>query len=196
MGCLSHLIRLLSSWRIYADLSHTHSFVYGVSLPRVFFLHFCSLKTNISFKALLKAFSSLWTSIGLVRIKHSLCSVPSYKTWYILTVLIPLWYSHIKFYRIIISMKYPLSTRMWGTWREGLFFFCWRFLEGKYHILVIHIIIITIIIFLGLHLWHMEIPRLKVESELQLQAYASATAMPDPSLIWNLRCSSWQRWIL
>ena len=31
---------------------------------------------------------------------------------------------------------------------------------------------------LGLHLQHMEIPRLGVESELQWQAYA--TAMPDP----------------
>ena len=31
--------------------------------------------------------------------------------------------------------------------------------------------------FLGLHLWHMEVPRLGTESELQLQAYATATAM-------------------
>ena len=34
--------------------------------------------------------------------------------------------------------------------------------------------------FLGLHLWHMEVPRLGVESELQLPAYTTATAMPDP----------------
>jgi len=34
------------------------------------------------------------------------------------------------------------------------------------------------------HPWHMELPRLGVELELQLPAYAiaSATAMPDPSL--------------
>ena len=31
--------------------------------------------------------------------------------------------------------------------------------------------------------WHMEVPRLGVESELQLLAYATATAMPNPSLI-------------
>ena len=35
--------------------------------------------------------------------------------------------------------------------------------------------------FLGLHPWHMEVPRLGVESELQLPAYAAATAMPDLS---------------
>ena len=36
------------------------------------------------------------------------------------------------------------------------------------------------LIFLGLHLWHMEVPRLRVESELELPAYTTATAMPDP----------------
>ena len=44
--------------------------------------------------------------------------------------------------------------------------------------------------------WHMEVPRLGVQSELQLPAYATATAMQDPSLIWDLHHSSWQRWIL
>ena len=33
---------------------------------------------------------------------------------------------------------------------------------------------------LGPHLWHMEVPRLGVESELQLPAYTTATAMQDP----------------
>ena len=36
-------------------------------------------------------------------------------------------------------------------------------------------------VFLGLHLWYMEDPRLGAESELQLPAYTTATAMPDPS---------------
>ena len=35
-------------------------------------------------------------------------------------------------------------------------------------------------VFLGLHLWHMEVPRLGVQLELQLPAYTTATAMPDP----------------
>ena len=33
--------------------------------------------------------------------------------------------------------------------------------------------------FLALHPRHMEVPRLGVQSELQLPAYATATAMPD-----------------
>ena len=37
--------------------------------------------------------------------------------------------------------------------------------------------------FLWLHLQHMEVPRLGVESELQLQAYTTATATPDASCI-------------
>ena len=41
-------------------------------------------------------------------------------------------------------------------------------------------------VFLGLHLQHMEFPTLGVESELQLLAYSTATAMPDPSLICDL----------
>ena len=49
--------------------------------------------------------------------------------------------------------------------------------------------------FLGLQPWHMELPRLGVESELQLPAYATATATGDPSCICDLHHSSWQRWI-
>ena len=47
-----------------------------------------------------------------------------------------------------------------------------------------------------LHLQHMEVLRLGVESELQLLAYTTATAMPDPSRVCNLHHSSWQRQIL
>ena len=42
----------------------------------------------------------------------------------------------------------------------------------------------------------MEVPRLEVESELQLMAYAAATAMPDPSHVCDLQHSSRQRRIL
>ena len=48
----------------------------------------------------------------------------------------------------------------------------------------------------GLHPWHMEVPRLGVQSELQLLAYAIATATPAPSRICDLRCSLRQRQIL
>jgi len=43
---------------------------------------------------------------------------------------------------------------------------------------------------------HMEVPRLGVKSELQLQAYATGTAMPDPSRICDLHHSSQKRQIL
>ena len=38
-----------------------------------------------------------------------------------------------------------------------------------------------ILFFLGLHLQHMEVPRLGVKSELKLQAYTTVTAMQDMS---------------
>ena len=48
----------------------------------------------------------------------------------------------------------------------------------------------------GLHLQHMEVPRLGVELELQLPAYATATALSDPSRICDQYHSSQQRGIL
>ena len=51
-------------------------------------------------------------------------------------------------------------------------------------------------VFLGLHLQHMEIPRLEVKSELQLPAYATATAMQDLSQVCDLHHSSQQCQIL
>ena len=36
------------------------------------------------------------------------------------------------------------------------------------------------LVFLGLHAWHTEVPRLGVKSERQLLAYTTATAMSDP----------------
>ena len=51
-------------------------------------------------------------------------------------------------------------------------------------------------VFVGPHLWPMEVPRLGVELELQLLAYTTATAVPDPSSVCDLHCSLWQHWIL
>ena len=50
--------------------------------------------------------------------------------------------------------------------------------------------------FLGLHSGHMEVPRLGVESELQLPAYITAIATQDPSLVCDLYHSSQQHRIL
>ena len=49
--------------------------------------------------------------------------------------------------------------------------------------------------FLGPHLWHMEVPRLGVESELQLPGSAKAIAMCDSSRGCDLYHSSLQHWI-
>ena len=43
--------------------------------------------------------------------------------------------------------------------------------------------------FLRLHLWHTKVPKIEVESELQLQAYTTVTAMWDPSHICDLQHS-------
>ena len=49
---------------------------------------------------------------------------------------------------------------------------------------------------LGPHLWHMELSRLGDELELQLLAYATATATRDLSRVCDLRHSSQRRQIL
>jgi len=46
--------------------------------------------------------------------------------------------------------------------------------------------------FLGPHLQHTEVPRLGVQSELQLLTYTTVTAMPDPNRICDLHHNS--RW--
>ena len=48
------------------------------------------------------------------------------------------------------------------------------------------------LVFLQLHPWHMEVPRLGVLSELQLPAYTMATVTPDLSQVCDLHHSSWQ----
>ena len=48
--------------------------------------------------------------------------------------------------------------------------------------------------FLGPHLQCLEVPRVRVKSELPL--LGPATASPDPSCIYDLHLSLWQCWIL
>ena len=55
---------------------------------------------------------------------------------------------------------------------------------------------LLIFAFLGLHLWHMEAPRLEVDLELQLPAYATAIAAQDLSYVCKLYHSSQQHQIL
>ena len=49
--------------------------------------------------------------------------------------------------------------------------------------------------FSGPHPWHMEIPRLGIESELQLLVHTTATAMQDPSLVCGLHQLAATHWI-
>ena len=51
-------------------------------------------------------------------------------------------------------------------------------------------------LFLGLYLWHMEVPSLGLESKLQLLAYTTATATQDLSRVCRLHHSSRQPLIL
>ena len=55
---------------------------------------------------------------------------------------------------------------------------------------------IYILLFFRVHLHQTEVPRLGVESELQLLSYVTAMATPDPSPICDLHHSLQQCWIL
>ena len=70
---------------------------------------------------------------------------------------------------------------------------CMQMLRYNFKFLLRLQIFIT---FLGPHLWHMEVPRLGVESELQLPAYTIVTATPDPIRVCYLDHSFWQHRIL
>ena len=50
--------------------------------------------------------------------------------------------------------------------------------------------VLVLFVFLGPHLWHMEVPRLGVESELY------TTATPGLSFVYDLHHGSWQCQIL
>ena len=67
----------------------------------------------------------------------------------------------------------------------NLTFVCW---EGFFSF--------CFVLFLGPHPWHMEVPVLGFESELQLLAYATAVATPDLSCICDLHHSLQHCWIL
>lgn len=55
---------------------------------------------------------------------------------------------------------------------------------------------LSFVFFFRPHQRHMEVPRLRVESELQLLVYTTATAVWNPSHICELHHSSRQHWLL
>ena len=58
----------------------------------------------------------------------------------------------------VSAFGYPSGEELGGPPDSEIFFF------------------LPFVLFLGLHLWHMGVPRARVESELQLPAYTTATA--------------------
>ena len=71
-----------------------------------------------------------------------------------------------------------------------------HFLQFFLCIQLLLLFIFIFIFFLGPYLGHMEVPRLGVESELQLQVYATATALPALRPFCDLHCSLQQCWVL
>ena len=76
------------------------------------------------------------------------------------------------------SMVYALCIYKW-TWSSSNYIKTWN------------VIYLASFVFLGLHPWHMEVPRLGVEWDLQPLTYTTATARWDPSHICDLHHSSY-----
>ena len=76
--------------------------------------------------------------------------------------------------------------------------YVWVYLWFSFSVVLIYfsIFFFFLIFSLGLHMQHMAVPGLWVKSELQLLAYAAATATRDPSPVCSLHHSSQQRQIL
>ena len=79
----------------------------------------------------------------------------------------------------------------------------WNYLYPSFHTITplkcffcLFVCLVLSFVILGPHPWHMEVPRLGVESELQLLASTTDTATWDLSCVSDLRHSSWQRRIL
>ena len=93
------------------------------------------------------------------------------------------WFSSVTF-SLSSSLHVPLSSP--GSDTLHCLLFC----------LFVFLFCSVLLCFLGLHLPHMEVPRLGVKSKLQLLAYTRATATWDPSHVCSLHHSSRQRQIL
>ena len=99
---------------------------------------------------------------------------------------------------LMALIEFPSTLRSFYPWRAG-----WRMPPFhcdffKQHKLLppspMRSLFFFFFFFLGPLLWHMEVPRLGVQSELQLPASTTATA--DQRCVCDLPHSSWQRRIL
>ena len=85
-----------------------------------------------------------------------------------------------------------MITVQWEWWRNIVIQMLPHY-SIKY---LLFLFICLFVCFLGLHLWHMEVPRLGIESELQPLAYTTATATHDLCWVCSLHHSLWEHWIL
>ena len=125
--------------------------------------------------------------------EKSSCSTPSPTLWVVIvTVIIILTIldvcSDISFWSLLAFT--------WWLIRLSTLYVYWSFWYALYLIACLGLLSLFLFFFLWQHLWHMEVPRLEVESELQLPAYITATAMRDLSCICKLHCSLQQHQIL
>ena len=105
------------------------------------------------------------------------------------TVLVLFW---LLLRHVVLRLGITPVPQQWQRWIHNLL--CHQG-TSVYSILFVFFFFF-LVIFLGLHLRHMEVPRLGAESELQLPAYATATATWDPSHVCDLHHSSCQCQIL
>ena len=87
------------------------------------------------------------------------------------------------------------QTNRW-SWVPIQFYLCSLKLEFHIKFTCHRILLLCFSFLIGPYLWHKEVSTLGVESELQLPAYATATATGDPSCFCYLCCSSRQCQIL
>ena len=87
---------------------------------------------------------------------------------------------------VVESVEKQNWTDICGLWATLIFFVSFY----------LSLLFFCLLSFLGRHPWHVEVPRLGVEFELQLLAYTTATATWDLSCVCDLHHSSWQGWIL
>ena len=117
------------------------------------------------------------------------------------------WFIQFNWYLIAFSQKY--LSQAWISRKVAEFTSCLHcrlnFTSSNTYLNCIFFLLFRAMVFLsflfvcllfGLHLRHMEVPRLGVESELQLPAYTTATASQVLSHICDLHHSSWQHQIL
>ena len=117
----------------------------------------------------------------------------------LISILICAWISistcykmNCKYFANILSCKFQWNFKYKENFNLQVILY-WFYIV---YLWVVFCLFVCLFVFLVPHLWHMDVSRLRLKSELQLPAYTTATAMQDPSCICDLHYSSWKCWIL